>query len=63
LRKTLKENYAWAGNQLIHGKKCGQIWMTTEQYWKVGTERDKSDNLWILGGQIWIKWAKHVQAR
>ncbi len=35
--------------------------MTTEQYWEIGTEIDKSDNLWILGGQIWIKWAKHVQ--
>ena len=35
--------------------------MTTEQYWEVGTEMDKPDKLWILGGQIWIKWAKHVQ--
>ncbi len=35
--------------------------MTTEQYWKVGTEMAKSDNLWILGGQIWIRWTKHVQ--
>ncbi len=22
--------------------------MTIEQYWEVGTEMDKSDNLWIL---------------
>ncbi len=35
--------------------------MTTEQYWEVETEMDKSDNLWILGGQIWIKLAKRVQ--
>ncbi len=25
---------------LLHGYKCVQRWMTTEQYWEVGTEMD-----------------------
>ncbi len=37
-----------SGCTFKHGKKCGQRWMTTEQYWEVETEMDKSDNLWIL---------------